>query len=288
MTTVFIGGSRHVSRLPSDAKKRLDTMIAKDLQVIVGDANGADKAVQKHFLDASYENVTVFCSGTSCRNNLRPWEERRVAVSKGVKGFDFYAAKDREMASAADYGFMIWDGKSPGTVLNVLRLIRKGKLAVLFNAPARTTATLKSEDDWSAFLAKCDNTLREDLRKRATAEEWDGAPPPSQASFLDQTVETPQPTLPRPDTKEPVVADSDLEAALDAALALGDAGRVMEALGTLARRRGMSEIARTTGLSRESLYRSLASDGNPEFGTVLKVMHSLGLSLSASHLQPGR
>lgn len=272
MTTVFIGGSRHVSRLPADAKKRLDTMIEKDLRVIVGDANGADKAVQKHFLDARYENVTVFCSGASSRNNLRPWEEQRVTVAKGVKGFDFYAAKDREMATTADYGFMIWDGKSPGTVLNVLRLIRRGKLAVLFDASTRTATTLKSAEDWAAFLQRCDETFREDLRKRATPEEWNGVPTPSQASFLDREEEQPEPV---------VISEPDIEAAINAALAHGDAGRVMEALGTLARGRGMSEVARTTGLSRESLYRSLASDGNPEFGTVLKVMRSLGLSLSA-------
>jgi len=283
MTTVFIGGSRHVSRLPADAKKRLDTMIEKDLRVIVGDANGADKAVQKHFLDAHYENVTVFCSGSACRNNLRPWEEQRVNVAKGVKGFDFYAAKDREMATTADYGFMIWDGKSPGTVLNVLRLIRREKMAVLFDTTARTAITLKTADDWASFLQGCDESFREDLRKRATREEWNGLLPPSQPSFLDSEPETPEPTLSQPDLSEPDLSDTDLETAINSALAHGDAGRVMEALGTLARGRGMSEIARTTGLSRESLYRSLASDGNPEFGTVLKVMRSLGLSLSAGH-----
>lgn len=278
MTTVFIGGSRHVSRLPADARKRLDTMIDKDLRVIVGDANGADKAVQKHFLDARYDNVTVFCSGSSCRNNLKPWDEQRIAVAKGVKGFDFYAAKDREMATEADYGFMIWDGKSPGTVLNVLRLIRRGKMAVLFDASTKSAATLKSADDWTAFLNSCDESFREDLRKRATPEEWNGVSAPLQANFLDNEPEASDPIL-----SEPILSEPDLEAAINTALAHGDAGRVMEALGTLARERGMSEVARTTGLSRESLYRSLASDGNPEFGTVLKVMRSLGLSLSAGH-----
>ena len=280
MTTVFIGGSRHVSRLPADAKKRLDTMMEKDLRVIVGDANGADKAAQKHFLDAHYENVTVFCSGSACRNNLRPWEEQRVNVAKGVKGFDFYAAKDRAMAATADYGFMIWDGKSPGTVLNVLRLIRREKMAVLFNAAARPATTLKTTDDWAAFLQGCDESFREDLRKRATCEEWNGVSPPSQSSFLDNE---PEPPLDQPGLSEPDPSAADLEVAINFALAHGDAGRVMEALGILARARGRTEIARTTGLSRESLYRSLASDGNPEFGTVLKVMRSLGLSLSAGH-----
>lgn len=49
MNTVFIGGSRHISRLPAQAKERLNNIIENGHNVVVGDANGADKAVQKHF-----------------------------------------------------------------------------------------------------------------------------------------------------------------------------------------------------------------------------------------------
>ena len=122
MNTIFIGGSRHVSRLPSEVKKRLDNVVVSGHRVIVGDANGADKAVQKHFHDIHYDKVTVFCSGASPRNNLGTWLTHHVDAPKNAKGFQFYAAKDREMAREADFGLMIWDGKSPGTVLNVLRL----------------------------------------------------------------------------------------------------------------------------------------------------------------------
>ena len=52
------------------------------------------------------------------------------------------------------------------------------------------------------------------------------------------------------------------------------------ALGTVARARGMSQIAKDAGLSRESLYKALGSEGNPEFGTILKVVQALGLTLS--------
>jgi probable addiction module antidote protein len=55
----------------------------------------------------------------------------------------------------------------------------------------------------------------------------------------------------------------------------------MNALGRMARYRGMSHVARETGLARESLYRSLDAKGNPEFGTVLKVLSSIGLRLEA-------
>ncbi|WP_340529869.1 addiction module antidote protein [Cupriavidus necator] len=54
------------------------------------------------------------------------------------------------------------------------------------------------------------------------------------------------------------------------------------ALGVVARARGMTRLARETGLSRESLYRSLSGEGNPEFGTIWKVMRALGIRLHAS------
>jgi len=56
---------------------------------------------------------------------------------------------------------------------------------------------------------------------------------------------------------------------------------VADALGVVARARGMSEVASKAGLSRESLYRALSADGNPEFATVLRVLQALDLRLSA-------
>ena len=141
MNTVFIGGSRRVPRLPVAARDRVDKVIENGLAVSVGDANGADKAVQKHLADARYDRVTVYCSGDSCRNNIGRWKTRHVKAKGRKKDFHFYAVKDREMACAAEFGLMIWDGKSPGTVLNVLRLVRASKKAVLINVPEQREVT---------------------------------------------------------------------------------------------------------------------------------------------------
>jgi probable addiction module antidote protein len=65
------------------------------------------------------------------------------------------------------------------------------------------------------------------------------------------------------------------------ALESGDPSFVADALGVVARARGMSDIARKIGMSRESLYRALSAEGNPEFATVLRVVEALGLQLSA-------
>ncbi len=75
--------------------------------------------------------------------------------------------------------------------------------------------------------------------------------------------------------------EKDVAAYIEAALEEGDAALVVHALGNIARARGISQIARATGLSRESLYKALAPEGNPEFATVLKVVKALGVKLHA-------
>ena len=59
----------------------------------------------------------------------------------------------------------------------------------------------------------------------------------------------------------------------------GDGSLVRAALGDIARARGMSQLARDTGLAREGLYKALSPEGNPEFATVMKVIKALGLKL---------
>jgi len=61
MTTVFIGGSRAISRLNKTIRQQLDELIAKNCEFYIGDANGADRAVQQYLEEKHYRNVTVFC-----------------------------------------------------------------------------------------------------------------------------------------------------------------------------------------------------------------------------------
>jgi adenine-specific DNA-methyltransferase len=174
MNTVFIGGSRRVSRLPIAAKERLENVIKGRHRVVVGDANGADKAVQSYLHDAGYDLVTVFCSGNQPRNNVGRWPVEGIMVAQEKKGFQLYAEKDRAMAGLADFGLMIWDGRSPGTALNVLRLLRAKRIAVLINVASHFTLNFRTMDDWSAFLRQSTRELREALQERATPEEWGG------------------------------------------------------------------------------------------------------------------
>jgi hypothetical protein len=183
MTTVFIGGSRAISRLAPEVAQRLDRIIEKNFPVLLGDANGADKAVQKYLESKHYRNVEVFCSGDISRNNIGNWEPRRVSSKPRERNFDFYAAKDRLMTERATVGFMIWDGKSVGTLLNVKRLLRRQKKVVVYDASRGQFSELKAESEWQPFVFRYDEDLRKRVEEKALVEE--SSAPPLQSSFVD-------------------------------------------------------------------------------------------------------
>ncbi len=84
------------------------------------------------------------------------------------------------------------------------------------------------------------------------------------------------------DPAEHFTTEEDMVDYLNVALEEGDLPLIVAALGDIARARRMTKVAQEAGLARESLYRSLSANGNPEFGTVLKVMRALGLRLRAA------
>ncbi len=81
------------------------------------------------------------------------------------------------------------------------------------------------------------------------------------------------------DTANYLKTIEDIAGYLEAVLKVGDAELVAAALGDIARSKGMTQLARATGLGRESLYKSLSPTGNPELATVLKVIRALGMTL---------
>jgi probable addiction module antidote protein len=85
------------------------------------------------------------------------------------------------------------------------------------------------------------------------------------------------------DVAEHLRTPQEMAAYLDAWLeeAPDDAGGIARALGDIARAKGMTQVAKDAGLSRESLYRALSAEGNPSFATVLKVARALGVKLHA-------
>lgn len=98
---------------------------------------------------------------------------------------------------------------------------------------------------------------------------------------------TTKPIKTRPwDVADHLQDDQDIAAYLDAAFEDGDPQLIAAALGDVARSHGMTRVAAKAGLGRESLYKALSPQGNPEFATVVKVMQALGYRLvrSESHI----
>ena len=92
-------------------------------------------------------------------------------------------------------------------------------------------------------------------------------------------------TFSRWDAADYLKSEEDMAAYLQACIeeAPDDPALIAAALGDVARARGLVQLAKETGLTREGLYKALSKDGNPNFGTVLKVLHALGLKIT---LQP--
>lgn len=86
------------------------------------------------------------------------------------------------------------------------------------------------------------------------------------------------------DAAEFLTSEEDVVAYLSAALEEDDPALTAAALGTIARARGMSQLAKDTGITRDGLYKALSPDGNPSFGTVQKVVKALGLKLDVAAL----
>jgi|SaaInlV_130m_DNA_3_1039695.scaffolds.fasta_scaffold01588_2 hypothetical protein len=166
MTTVFLSGSRQLNRLNEAIKARVNNMIEKSFLILVGDANGADKAMQQYLTDTHYSNVKIFCSGEACRNNIGNWDVTQVYVDPKLKGRDFYTAKDKEMASKADYGFVLWDGKSSGAINNVFELLKHNKQAVVYFSPEKEFHTISHLNDAKALLKKCNPAIVDSISKK--------------------------------------------------------------------------------------------------------------------------
>jgi len=170
VTKVFIGGSRRVSRLPTAVRQRLDRIVEKGLPVVVGDAKGADKAVQAYLLQQKYSPVEVFSSDTVPRNNLGGWPSRVIRPNHARRDFDYYATKDRQMAQEASVGLMLWDGESRGTLLNILRLVTHTKPVVVYVAPEKTFVEVRSARDFESLTSKLDGAGARRLREQAVDE----------------------------------------------------------------------------------------------------------------------
>lgn len=125
---VFISGSISIGKLPLLAIEKINAIIAKNYRILVGDAKGVDLLVQEYLLMRKYNNIIVYFTGENIRNNAGNWETSKIiADNDNKKGRERYVIKDKAMAKDADCGLMIWDGKSKGTLGNIIEMKEQKK-----------------------------------------------------------------------------------------------------------------------------------------------------------------
>jgi len=147
MQSVFVAGSRALSRLNAQVKERLDNIVKQNFTVLVGDANGADKAVQRYLAERGYQRVIVYCMDV-CRNNIAKWPTHEEKTGPGLPhDRHYYGIKDLAMVKNASCGFMIWDGTSKGTITNVISLLKAQKKVLLYHSPKRHFFTVRTTGD---------------------------------------------------------------------------------------------------------------------------------------------
>jgi len=156
-TTVFIAGSMNIKSLDARVKERIDNIVASDFNVVVGDADGADTSIQWHLVNAGTTRTTVYCSGTEPRNNVGDWPVHVVHTKHAKGSRAFYTAKDLCMAEVADFGLMIWDTKSTGTLSNVIELLARRKKSVVFVNKAKAfknVGTVQQFEELLTFMSE--------------------------------------------------------------------------------------------------------------------------------------
>lgn len=156
-TKVFIAGSINIKNLDPEVKKRIDNIIEQGFEVVVGDADGADTSIQEHLFNRGGNQTTVFCSGPTPRNNVGAWPIESVNSKHSEGSRAFFTAKDLRMAEVADYGLMIWDAKSTGTLSNVVELLSRNKKSVVFVNKAKVfcnVGTVEQLEELVTFMSE--------------------------------------------------------------------------------------------------------------------------------------
>jgi hypothetical protein len=168
MHKVFISGSMGIKNLDNNVQARINNIVESGYQVVVGDASGVDSSIQEYLVSKSMKLVIVYCSGDSPRNNLGNWPVSKIETDAPPGTRQFFTAKDLKMAEDCDYGLMVWDTKSTGTLSNAIELLKRNKLALVYVNKAKEFLKIKEVTDLeklatymsSSALEKADKKLK--------------------------------------------------------------------------------------------------------------------------------
>lgn len=152
MPKVFISGSIQIKHLDTNVLNRINNILEKHYNILVGDANGVDSSVQGYLKEKEARSVIVYCIRKQPRNNIGNWKIKSVSTTKKPGTRAYYTAKDLEMAVDCDYGLMIWDSKSTGTLSNTIELLRRGKKSLVYVNEVKKFLTISSVNDLRKLL----------------------------------------------------------------------------------------------------------------------------------------
>lgn len=152
MKNIFVSGSINIKKLDSKVIERLKNIITSNLRVIVGDASGVDSSIQEYLKSNEVRSVIVYCSGDKPRNNIGHWDTKKVETFYKPGTRQFFTVKDKAMAADCDYGFMIWDGSSTGTLSNAIELVERNKVAVVYVSKAKQFLNIKNIQDIETLI----------------------------------------------------------------------------------------------------------------------------------------
>jgi hypothetical protein len=133
--TVFIGGARSITELNPDVTYKLDQIIELKYNIVIGDAPGVDSLVQSYLHNKNYNHGIVYHVGLTPRNNIGNWVSNKIRSNYPPGTRKYYTEKDLSMIHECNYGFMIWDNKSLGTLHNILNLRLEDKLVAVYVNP---------------------------------------------------------------------------------------------------------------------------------------------------------
>ena len=152
---IFLAGAKNITNLDLPIQSKIMSICRQHHDILVGDCYGVDSAVQKLCVDFGYPNVTVYASNGRARNNLGNWEVKNIPVEKTTRGFAFYRQKDIAMGLDADCGLMIWDGKSKGTLSNIVHLVTQHKFVLVYLVAYRAFIPIRDMEKLNRLIERC-------------------------------------------------------------------------------------------------------------------------------------
>ncbi|MCJ0929334.1 hypothetical protein [Acinetobacter lwoffii] len=166
VTKIFIAGSISIQMLDESVTKRINKMIDQGYEIILGDADGIDKAVQEYLNSKNYDKVTVYHSGKKPRNNLGNWHTNSVITEYKFGTRAFFTAKDLVLANDADIGVMLWDKQSTGTLKNIIELINQRKKVTVFLQQERKFQRVYNTDELLLITQKMSESSLKNANKK--------------------------------------------------------------------------------------------------------------------------